>query len=412
MRRILHHGEQEDTEDLVQRWCTGRSIYGYFTDDREAAELTAQGNTNLGTTLLYKLCSVCADRTFKYGDEHGAHYLYFVEECDDSGVSAHERFIIHGGHDVEDVASRLADGETIKGCFTDSQEFASKIVCGKAPFRYDAVLCAINPDDDEYPYVDDDSNSYKYFVEDCLAGKLKMVNKMIQGSEAADTLSDKGGNMDSKLVKHDNRDYVDIEKLAHRLCNGEHIVGFFVDAWYEVNEAASGKLPDTDIRTLRTIRMGNDNCVYVNENGSYGYNYFIEKVTCKPVDLNKGNNEVTYKENNTSNGGNGMDTNEMMSMALSMKLLNGKDDMDMGKLMLMQQLTQGRAIQVSDVLKSKLISTFNLDGDTDSMDLDKLMMLQMLEEGKLDIGQLMCIKMLSSEFGSDSKKQKTKPQQQ
>lgn len=94
-------------------------------------------------------------------------------------------------------------------------------------------------------------------------------------------------------------------------------------------------------------------------------------------------------------------TNDMISSMMMMKLVDGKSDsIDLGKLMLMQSLSKGEPIKISDVVKSKLISTLKLDGD--DLPLEKVMLLQMLDSNQLDVNQLVMFKMLGSMF--DEKK--------
>ena len=76
--------------------------------------------------------------------------------------------------------------------------------------------------------------------------------------------------------------------------------------------------------------------------------------------------------------------------------------MDIGKLMLMQSLTNGQSIKITDVIKSKIISNLKLDGD--DLPLEKVMLLQMLDEGELDVGQLILFKMVGSMFDDSDKK--------
>ena len=97
---------------------------------------------------------------------------------------------------------------------------------------------------------------------------------------------------------------------------------------------------------------------------------------------------------------------DLMGTMMCMKLLgNDSSDMDLGKMFLLQQMSDGEPLQISDVVKSKIISKLNLDADNDDLPLDKLMLLQMLNNSdELDMTQLIQMKMLGKMFEEDSSK--------
>ena len=115
---------------------------------------------------------------------------------------------------------------------------------------------------------------------------------------------------------------------------------------------------------------------------------------------------VTYKQNTKP------DSKEVNTMAnvtesfktvMSMKMLSSimKDkDQDLGKLFLMQQMMNGEPLQVTDVIKSKLIKQFDLSEDAD-LPLEKVMLLQMLDGGQVDMNQLIMFKMMGSLFDDE-----------
>lgn len=119
--------------------------------------------------------------------------------------------------------------------------------------------------------------------------------------------------------------------------------------------------------------------------------------------------EITCVKPNDDKGGCTMaNVNESFKTVLSMKMLKGimKDgDADLGKLFLMQQMTNGQPLQVSDVIKSKLINEFSLDKDGD-LPLEKVLLLQMLDSGSVDLSQLIMFKMMGSLLDEDSDKKK------
>lgn len=101
-----------------------------------------------------------------------------------------------------------------------------------------------------------------------------------------------------------------------------------------------------------------------------------------------------------------MDGNLMQQM-LSMKMLKNifdsdAKDINIGKLMLMQQVLGGSVIKVTDVIKAKIMEKFALDDkDVDDLPLEKLLLLQMLDKGSIDIQQLIQFKMMSKMLEED-----------
>lgn len=119
-------------------------------------------------------------------------------------------------------------------------------------------------------------------------------------------------------------------------------------------------------------------------------------------------NITCVKPNDDKGGCTMANVNESFKTVLSMKMLKGimKDgDADLGKLFLMQQMTNGQPLQVSDVIKSKLINEFALDKDGD-LPLEKVLLLQMLDSGSVDLSQLIMFKMMGSLLDEDSDKKK------
>lgn len=101
-----------------------------------------------------------------------------------------------------------------------------------------------------------------------------------------------------------------------------------------------------------------------------------------------------------------MDGNLMQQM-LSMKMLKNifdsdAKDINIGKLMMMQQVLGGSVIKVTDVIKAKIMEKFALDDkDVDDLPLEKILLLQMLDKGSIDIQQLIQFKMMSKMLEED-----------
>lgn len=97
----------------------------------------------------------------------------------------------------------------------------------------------------------------------------------------------------------------------------------------------------------------------------------------------------------------------LMQQMLGMKMLKSIFDSDakelnIGKLMMMQQVLGGSAIQVTDVIKAKIMEQFALDNkDVDDLPLEKILLLQMLDKGSIDIQQLIQFKMMSKMLEED-----------
>lgn len=96
-----------------------------------------------------------------------------------------------------------------------------------------------------------------------------------------------------------------------------------------------------------------------------------------------------------------------MQQMIGMKMLKNVFDSDakdinIGKLMMMQQVLGGSAIQVTDVIKAKIMEQFALDDkNVDDLPLEKLLLLQMLDKGSIDIQQLIQFKMMNKILEED-----------
>lgn len=89
----------------------------------------------------------------------------------------------------------------------------------------------------------------------------------------------------------------------------------------------------------------------------------------------------------------------VMSMKMLSGLSQGEGDMDLGKLYLLQQMSSGEKLQLTDVMKSKLISKLKLADNNDDLPLDKLMLMQMLDnEDGVDVSQIVMMKMMEGMF--------------
>ena len=221
-----------------------------------------------------------------------------------------------------------------------------------------------------------DSQDYIHFRE---AGKLYDFKEFLKNNKAMCT-------DDSSLI------YEEAECISHS--PGPEFVGFYespsseqyyksVYTWHFCYCRSPGI---QDVRKLYSL-IYNDTTIIEQS--------LKEKITC-------------VKPNDDKGGCTMANVNESFKTVLSMKMLKGimKDgDADLGKLFLMQQMTNGQPLQVSDVIKSKLINEFALDKDGD-LPLEKVLLLQMLDSGSVDLSQLIMFKMMGSLLDEDSDKKK------
>lgn len=200
------------------------------------------------------------------------------------------------------------------------------------------------------------------------------------------------------------------ESIKKRILYGTFILENFETGYFfsDLSDYTKGELIDVNSsdkeNTFRYVEEDE------NGNKTYGWTkYFIPEKYISPTDIfgeiakkNKVSDKVSEPHKTTSNKeGNKMaNTNDMINSMMMMKMLDGKNDLDIGKIMLMQSFSKGEPIKITDVVKSKIISTLKLDGD--DLPLEKVMLLQMLDDNQLDLNQLIAFKMLGSMF--DEKK--------
>lgn len=93
-----------------------------------------------------------------------------------------------------------------------------------------------------------------------------------------------------------------------------------------------------------------------------------------------------------------------LSSIIGLKMVSAitkKGDINLANLMIIQQLTSGKPIQISDVIKAKLMDSICKTDDIESLPLDKLMMYKMFESGTIDVNQLIQMKMTMKLLGND-----------
>jgi len=188
---------------------------------------------------------------------------------------------------------------------------------------------------------------------------------------------------------------------AYRNSGLEKFYGLFADTYEQVKDLASSQ--DISIFELEDIDGVHFTAPYKAIDGRHKY-YMSGKdlggISESYTEYDSNNFNESNKEVNVMTG----NVNDMFKTMMSMKMMNSvmKDsDQDLGKLFLMQQLASGETIQITDVIKAKLIKQFNLDKDGDDLPIEKVLLLQMLDSGTLDISQLVAFKMLGKMFDTE-----------
>lgn len=105
-------------------------------------------------------------------------------------------------------------------------------------------------------------------------------------------------------------------------------------------------------------------------------------------------------DKNMANTMNGVDVGSLMNMKMVEKLLE-KDDFEIKDLMeyqmkssVMQGLVNGQGVNINDIIRQKMIAKYMLNDKTEDMNFTQLAILNMLQNGRIDINQLVMVKML------------------
>lgn len=95
-----------------------------------------------------------------------------------------------------------------------------------------------------------------------------------------------------------------------------------------------------------------------------------------------------------------IDISDLIKFKMIEGMLNNNGEIQIDKLILMQSLTNGgESFGISDVLKSKLMSSMFKDIDMNNLEdlpIDKLLLLEMIQNGDFDIEKLIQIKLVKS----------------
>lgn len=111
-----------------------------------------------------------------------------------------------------------------------------------------------------------------------------------------------------------------------------------------------------------------------------------------------------YNKNIRSKDMMGIDLGQIVGLKMLNSITKGQD-LDLGKLMLVQSLAGGQPIEIGDVMKAKLMSAIAKDDSSlEDLPLDKLMLYKMFDSGNIDINQIIQLKLMSKLFDEDDEK--------
>lgn len=119
----------------------------------------------------------------------------------------------------------------------------------------------------------------------------------------------------------------------------------------------------------------------------------------KPLENNRGgdyNKGIGEKQMANTN----IDVGSLMNIKMVEKLLD-KDDFDLKDLMdyqmkinVMNGLANGQGVNINDIMRQKLMTKYMLNDKAEDMNFTQLAILNMLQSGRIDINQLVMVKML------------------
>ena len=191
-----------------------------------------------------------------------------------------------------------------------------------------------------------------------------------------------------------------------------------IESWFR--DFNLGKNEDSKSCSLKNIDwdfhvgeiINNDDSRISSEQKLYSPGYYIENLSGEvegPFDfamileLDIGKSKPKIKDVKTIATGNVTDSfKQVICMRVLEKIMSSDKDIDIKKLNLMQSIMTGEKLEITDDIKLKLISQFDLDKNKENLPIEKLLILQSLESGSLDIGQLIRMKMISKLLDEDN----------
>lgn len=121
----------------------------------------------------------------------------------------------------------------------------------------------------------------------------------------------------------------------------------------------------------------------------------------KPLENNRGGDyNKSIGDTNMANVNTNINVGSLMNIKMVEKLLD-KDDFDIKDLMdyqmkvnVMNGLANGQGVDINDIMRQKLMTKYMLDDKAEDMNFAQLAILNMLQSGRIDINQLVMVKML------------------
>lgn len=106
-------------------------------------------------------------------------------------------------------------------------------------------------------------------------------------------------------------------------------------------------------------------------------------------------NKSHFSNTQGDNKMNGIDLGQIISLKMLSSISNN-EEFDIGKLMMIQSITGGKSVQISDIMKAKLCSALLKDDQkVEDLPIEKLMLYNMFDSGNIDVNSIIQMKFAS-----------------
>lgn len=124
---------------------------------------------------------------------------------------------------------------------------------------------------------------------------------------------------------------------------------------------------------------------------------------CYLIPKNQFDNSSHSSQNKIKNKGENKMINDIdLGQLISLKMLSSisnNEEFDVGKLIMIQSITGGNSVKISDVMKAKLCAALLKDDQkVEDLPLEKLMLYNMFDSGNIDVNSLIQLKLTSKLF--------------